>query len=227
MVEPGSRRLPAKTEVDLRPVKKETSLTCSFCVHVQSYREQHLEAMVADACTGADTCWHPATSFGLEMCSSHLLKNLKALLPTSTGQLTLLQDTVFFTNRAELIHMPPKHHISSEGGNRESLICFSLIDRTLWLQSRAKDASYGFLVVNLAVSTPSKTNALSSAFFAGGKALAVKDLDSLKQAESKSLHKASVLNPSAQGQCWWEEEQWALAGRGLQCPPHSQESPVD
>lgn len=110
------------------PVKKETALTCSFCVHVQSYREQHLEAMVADACTGADTCWHPATSFGLEMCYSHLLKSLEALLPTNAGQLTLLQDTVFFASRAELIRMPPKHHISSEGSNRESLICFSLID---------------------------------------------------------------------------------------------------
>lgn len=62
------------------------------------------------------------------MCFSPLLKNLAALLPTSAGQLTLLRDTVFFINRAELIRMAPEHHISTEGSNKESLICFSLID---------------------------------------------------------------------------------------------------
>lgn len=85
MAEPGSKRLPAKTEVDLRLVKKETAVTCSFCVHVQSYREQQLEAMVADACIGADTCWHPGTSFGLEMCFSHLLKTSKLYSPPVPG----------------------------------------------------------------------------------------------------------------------------------------------
>jgi len=145
------------------------------------------------------TCCHPGTLFGLEMGFSLLPNILAALLPTSARQLTLLRDTVFCTTRAELTCTAPEHF---KGGQQQGKSCLFFSNRLHAVGSAQSQGCFiPFLCCkSVCLHTLPKTNALSSVFVASAKALTVKDLHSLKQAESKLLDtNLQLSNRSASG----------------------------